>query len=405
MFCMLMEQHSSSKTGSAPSQRSSIDISGDVRALLTRTYYDPSRVGSYGGVNRLHAEVSKLLEKVGKRITVRTVRTWLADQEPYVRHKRVRTRKFERNPITYRDQVGDLFQGDLIFYTDIPHNGYNYLLLVQDTASRYLMHKFCKTKTCIEVLNKFKELLREIGFIPRNFLVDTGKEWFCKEFVDWAEQVGCNVYSIGSGDSGKTPMLDRSTRYLQERLHAFFTHRETTNWVYAVPKLLSSQNRTYHSTIKMTPKEAWEKKRRETDVWVGKKREDRGSEKRKYKVGQWVSIMGPELGSLTHKYKGEWTLVRFKIVRIDDSRPKRLVYYVEDELGEPIKNRFYAEELTPATYVGTKRVERVLKTKTEGGVKWELVKYKNRDKRFNEWIRVASLKPIRKVAIRRRKRR
>jgi hypothetical protein len=380
------------------------NVGADVSKLLAGIYYNPSRVGSYGGINLLLEQVNALLRRLNRKLLSKDqVETWLSGQEAYVLHKRVVTRRFKRNPMKYQRRVGSLFQADIIFYPDIPHHGYKYMLLVQDTHSRYLLHRFLKSKTCKEVLSRIKNIFEKIGFIPDALLVDSGLEWFCKEFKEWADQVGCNVYSIGSGDSGKLPMLDRATKYLQERLHTYFTHKETTNWVKVMPQLISSQNRTRNRSINATPKELWDARRNPTVSVAPSPGEIITSEKVKFKLGEWVSILGLELGSLSHRYKGQWTLAKFKIVEINDMKPERVVYYLEDELGERIKNGFYSNELTRANYPDQKRVERVLKTKTVAGVKRVLVRYKRRDKRYDEWIRESELESIPKVVVKRRR--
>src|SRR5439155_4143483 len=121
-----------------------------------------------------------------------------------------------------------------------------------------------------------------------------------------------------------------------------------------------------------TPREAWEKR---IDIVQKDKEDPAERERTKFQIGQWVSILGPDLGTLSHKYRGQWTLSKFKIVRVDTSKP-RTFYYVEDELGEPLKNGFYSEEMTPARFTPFKRVEKVLKRKTVDGVKMSLVRYK-----------------------------
>jgi len=387
-----------------------------VSSLLTKIYFNPSRVGSYGGYHILTSEANKILEKTSQQpVSERVVKLWLSGQVPYVLHKRVRTRKFKRRVMRYEPFKGKLMQADIIFYSDIPHYGYKYLLLVQDTATRYLMYKFLKTKTCAENLKKIKEIFSEIKLIPKNLLVDSGGEWFCKEFENWAKENNCNVYAIGSGDSGKIPHLDRVTRYIQERLATVFTHKETSNWVQIIPRLISSQNRTFSRSIGMTPKEAWEKPLGTEIVQIKKHQsinERSGEMKRvrrkvrfnRFKIGQWVSILGPDYGTMQHKYKGQWTLTKFKIVRINKVDNKN-IYYLEDELGEPIKNGFYESELTEARYEPFKRIEKVLKKQTVDGVKYVLVRYKRQDKRFDAWIKEKDLTTIPKVVVKRRKRR
>src|SRR2546426_11122714 len=87
------------------------DPNSNVSKLLTRIYYNPSKVGSFGGVSLLRGEVDKLLKRANQQLTApREVETWLSAQPAYVLHKRVRTRQFKRNPMKYAPDVGSLFQ-------------------------------------------------------------------------------------------------------------------------------------------------------------------------------------------------------------------------------------------------------------------------------------------------------
>src|SRR5271170_412063 len=233
-------------------------------------------------------------------------------------------------------------------------------------------------------------------------LTDSGGEFYCREFEDYMNSIGCHHYSIGSGSSGKVPHLDRITRYLQERMAAYFTSKETSNWVKVLPQLISSQNRTFSSAIQKTPKEAWDKRRdyiEKEDVSVPTRERD------KFKVGQWVSLLGTELGSMSHAYRGQWTLPKYKIFKIKRHQPDRLMYYVEDELGEKLKEGFYSNELTSSRFKDSKRIDKVMKRKTINGEKWALVRYKRRDKRFDAWIKESDLVSIAKVSIKRKKKR
>ena len=132
------------------------NISSQVDRLLSRIYYTPNRVGSLGGVDALLRAVKKQRPQLNRR----TVETWLRTQPPYYMHRRVPKRHFARNKLLYGG-VGDLMQADIVFYKDVAQYGYKYLLLVMDTASRYLFYRFMKTKTCKETMRKIKEIFAE----------------------------------------------------------------------------------------------------------------------------------------------------------------------------------------------------------------------------------------------------
>src|SRR5579859_117434 len=177
---------------------------------------------------------------------------------------------------------------------------------------------------------------------PKKLQTDAGLEFQCSEFKQYMTDIGCHHFYVGSGDSGKTPHLDNVTKTIQTRLHRYFTYRETNNWVKVIPQLISSQNRTINKAIGRTPKEVWDKQ-----LTLPKTTTPRITrEKPRFKVGQWVSILGSPLGTMSHAYKGQWTTEKFKIVDIRRDKPERVVYFLEDDLGERIENGFYANELT-----------------------------------------------------------
>jgi hypothetical protein len=371
--------------------------------VLSSIYYHPGRVGSFSGFKLLRKQANQVLQKANKMpISHRVVELWLSRQEPYVLHKQVRTRKFVRNPVTTKhNKILSQVQADIIHFADIPHYGYKYLLLCQDVVSRYIFYRFLKTKTCKDVLHGIKTIFeKQMPFIPNNLQTDAGLEFQCKEFKQYMSDVGCNHFFVGSGDSGKTPHLDNVTRTLQNRLHRYFTYKETTNWVKVIPQLVSSQNRTVNRITGKTPKEIWDNR-----LTLPTLKDKHTREERKFKIGEWVSILGSPLGTLSHAYKGEWTTERFQIVDIKRNKPNRLVYYLQDAKGERIKNGFYSDELTRANFQDSQKIERVLRRKTVNGVPMVLVRYKRLGKNADSWIKASQLKDIPKIRRSRRRKR
>lgn len=382
-------------------EMSDAGLNEQVDKLLSRLYYNPIRVGSLGGRDSL-AQLVKQYMPLGRR----TVELWLSTQQPYILHRRNLKRTFATNPIKVK-RVGQIFQADLIFYKDIPHYGYYYLLLIQDTASRYIFYKFLKTKKCTEVVKRIKDIFREAKNIPEFFFCDRGSEFVCKEVKDYLKSVNCKMYHTGSS-SHKTPNLDRAARQINERMAVYFTHKETTNWVQVVGKIISSQNRTVNRTTGMTPIDMWKKKVSIKQI-SNKRRRGVHRERPKFKVGQRVAMVGVDKGppGMIHSYRGRITAETFEIIAVDRSQ-KRPMYTLRDDRGEVIEGKFYPEEIirvrTPLMGEPDWKIDRIVgKPKTIKGVKYVLVKYKNLDKRYNEWIPESSLVDIPKVTIKRRR--
>ena len=73
-------------------------------AKLDRVYFDPERVGSYGGVDALHRATGEVPKRTAKR--------WLSEQDAYALHKPVR-RRFKRRRVVVGGQ-NQQWQDDLV---------------------------------------------------------------------------------------------------------------------------------------------------------------------------------------------------------------------------------------------------------------------------------------------------
>jgi hypothetical protein len=294
------DEHSDGNHNRLDQSSGESSISAELQKLFNRIYYDPSKVGSYGGVRILQDQVNALLLKAKKSpISKRVVETWLSSQPTYVLHKRVAKNTFERNPIILKGP-GDLFMADLVVYSDIPSYNYKYLLVVMDAATRYVWYRYLKTKKCSETFKKIKEILAQVKPVSViNLMTDKGGELNCAEMKEYMKTVGINLYSKHSGDY-KTPHLDRFIRTINERLHRWFYKNASTNWVLAIPKLMASQNSTVNRVIGMSPRQAWSQ--RLTHDMESQRRQiepARKVENVKYKVGDRVSIWGGPVSALS----------------------------------------------------------------------------------------------------------
>ena len=98
-------------------------------AKLARVYFDPERVGSYGGVDELHRATGEVPKRTAKR--------WLSEQEAYTLHKPVR-RRFKRRRVIVGGQ-NQQWQADLVDVANLKkkyNDGTKFLLTVIDVFFR-----------------------------------------------------------------------------------------------------------------------------------------------------------------------------------------------------------------------------------------------------------------------------
>ena len=119
------------------------------RSKLHRHYYDPKRVGSYGGVAALQRVVP----------TERNVERWLSTQDAYTLHKPVR-RHFKRRCVV----VGcpnQQWQADLVDMSRLKaaNDGTTFLLTVIDVFSKRALCVPLKSKSAASLVAAFGQLL------------------------------------------------------------------------------------------------------------------------------------------------------------------------------------------------------------------------------------------------------
>ena len=112
---------------------------------LAETYYDPAKVGSFGGIKSL-----------SRGANGNNVKDWLIAQETYTLHNPIK-RKFRRRK-TKSIGIDHLWQIDLADVSSLSnHNdGHRFLLTCIDCFSRYAWAVPLKNKNSTSVVNAFR---------------------------------------------------------------------------------------------------------------------------------------------------------------------------------------------------------------------------------------------------------
>ena len=138
----------------------------------------------------------------------------------------------------------------------------------------------------------------------------------------------------------------------------YFTHMKTRKYIDVLPNFLYAYNHAYHSSIKMTPTQALDNEREaRRNLYAGKPKEQQTP---KLAVGDNVRI-SREKALFEKGFEQNWSREIFKIV--DVLRKERVVYKLEDLLGEPIEGTFYEIELQKVKLPEKYAIEKILKKK------------------------------------------
>lgn len=331
---------------------------------LKEIYYDPSKVGSFGGINALN--------KATKR---KDAKEWLASQEVYSLHKPVR-RKFKRRK-TISVGIDHLWQIDLVDMTNLAvHNdGYKYLLTCIDCFSRYAWAVPIKNKNSKSVTEAFASLLnlRKPTFVQS----DKGSEFVNTSFQNLLTANDIRHYT-SENDDIKCALVERFNRTLKTRMWRYFTYTNSLRYIDVLPSLLKSYNASVHSAIKMAPSQVTVHNSHELrkEAVVSRK-------KPKLQVGDWVRISETKR-QFKKGYLPSWTRELFKITQVHFTYP--ITYSICDYSDEAIKGKFYEQELQKVTPEEVFKIEKVVKTRKKHGKTEYLVRWLGYPSKFDSWV-------------------
>ena len=136
-----------------------------------------------------------------------------------------------------------------------------YLLNVIDVFSKYAWSIPIKDKMGKSIIDAFKKVVKTSGRRPKKLWVDQGTEFYNRVFRGWLEQNDVEMYSIYN--EGKAVVVERFNRTLIERMWRYFSANNTHRYYDILDTLISSYNAKYHRSIKMSPKDASLKRRRQ----------------------------------------------------------------------------------------------------------------------------------------------
>ena len=265
------------------------------------------------------------------------------------------------------------------------NEGIKYLLAIIDVFSKFGWMVPLKDKTGKSVATALKGVFTDRQ--PEKMWVDKGKEFYNRDVQKLVE-----LYSTENEE--KSSIVERWNRTMKEKMWKYFSANSTNKYIDILDGLVDQYNNTKHSSIKMTPVEASEKKN-ENIVYMNlypdheRGRERRGESRRskasslspvhpKFAIGDRVRI-AKKKKTFEKGYTPNWTEEIFTISKVQYTSP--ITYKITDYNEEEIQGTFYEQELQK-TSQEIYRIEKVIK---KGKTK-SLVKWKGYSDEFNSWV-------------------
>ena len=278
-------------------------------------------------------------------------------------------------------EAGELLQMDLMDFQSLSkfNRGFNYVLTAIDAFSKFAYAIPLKRKTAKEVLHALQIIIKDVK--PKKIQTDRGLEFVNQIISDWAKSNDIIMYSSYNYDI-KACIVERFIRTFKGRLYRYFTHYTTSTYIDILSNIIDSYNKSYHRSIKMSPKDA-RKKSNEMIVYRNLYRNTRPIYKQspKLKLNDPVRVSRYP-SQFAKSYTQSFSTEYFFIDKIERTDPP--VYKLRDLAGEKLLGTFYEQELAKIAIDSNKpfKIEKILEEKNN----MVLVKYLGWPSKFSEWL-------------------
>jgi hypothetical protein len=333
---------------------------------MQEVYFNIREPGSYSGITSLYRQ----MRQKNRKITVKQVREWLAEQESYGLHKPVR-RRFKRRKI-YAHGIDYPWQADLVDMNHLAddNDGFRYLLTVIDVFSKYAWVVLLKRKDSRSITDAFEHIFSERK--PLKLQTDKGKKFVNSVLQKTLRERGVKFFT-SQNENIKASIAESFNRTVKTKMWRYFTHKSTNKFIDVLPDMVHSYNNTYHRTIGRTLASVTA-----ADVKVVRERMygDEGLPAHHHQpslsVGDKVRI-SKSRQVFGKRYLPNWTGELFTVVEVlPTSLP---TYRLQDYAKETIQSSFYDKELQRVVKNDdVYKIEKILKSRRRHGVEEYFVK-------------------------------
>ena len=269
------------------------------------------------------------------------------------------------------------------------YDKYKYLLKVIDIFSRYAWSVPLKDKTGSSITSALKSLFENRK--PITIQSDKGTKFVNATVQQYLKRQEVRFRKTHNPDINGA-VIERFNKSLKTRMYKYFTKNNTYRYLDVINKLLTGYSNSVHSTIGMPPSKVNPSKfyivwKRMNSLWI---KIPQGSIK--YKVGDLVRITKEKV-KFAKGYEQNFSTEIFQVVKVIRRVPQP-VYEMSDLQSRPIEGQFYNYELVKVTVSPDTefQIDKIVRTRKNGGIKQHLVKWKGYNETFNSWINASDIK-------------
>lgn len=371
------------------------------RERISAIYHNAGHPGGLSGPSKLF----KALQNIGDTdITLQDVQEFLETEESYSLHKPV-NRRFKRNKVIVAG-IGAQYDMDLADFSSVSksNDNFKYLLVVIDVFSKKVWVECLKSKTATAMVAALGALFK-VADPPARARSDNGGEFVSKEVSKFFKKQG--ILHFTTDNEPKANFSERMIKNLRSKIARYTTWKQSFRYIDVLPDIVRAYNNTFHSSIQMAPNQVTKENQRA--VWwllyapsfrrvrTSRRQQHRQHQQQqlkiyKFNIGDYVRLSLLKR-TFMREYDEKWSGEVFKIA----SRSRRdgiNIYRVQDYYDDPVRGRFYEQELqgvrvTPDTMW---KISKIIKSRQRKGHEREhLVSWLHWPKRFNSWVKSSEL--------------
>ena len=313
---------------------------------MDHVYFNVAHPAGYGGVNSLHKAV-----KGSKK----DVEDYLLGNKTYRKFKSTKG-KIKRARI-FVSSVGYNFQADLFDMQrySSQNKGFRYILLVIDTFSKRICVRPLKRKSRDIMAEAMRSVLTEIKtadlLCPLSTLsVDLGVEFWNVKVKEVLEEFNVSIYPLRA--PLKASLAEVSGRYLLEKIHKYFFHEETNNWILRLDDFVKAKNTRVNKSLGgLSPSQV--NFSNQAQVYDSLYPDQERHEAKNPLTVNTVVNLAVKVLPFVKAYKGHFTEKTYKIIRRHDHNGIFRYTIADTSDNAEISGTYYAEELLPKTFIDT----------------------------------------------------
>ena len=213
------------------------------------------------------------------------------------------------------------------------NKGIKYLLCVINLLSKYAFVAPLKDKKGTTIVNAFQSILDKSHVTPNKIWVDQGSEFYNSFSKKWLKDNDITMYS--TYNEGKSVVAERFIRTLKNKLYKHMKAVSKNVYYDVLDDIVKKYNSTWHSAIKMKPKDV---KNNDITAYV----EEFNKKNPKFNIDDRVRISKYK-NIFAKGYTPNWSKEVFIVNKIKNTAP--WTYEINDLNNEKIIGSFYEKEL------------------------------------------------------------